>query len=94
MGEHKNGNIIDLSVSDRAIRAAKREFCRHLSERLLHSMCGCDTVTEPKVLLERAWSLAELHYDEFIRREALIDESVTLTERMAADRMQAGIRAA
>lgn len=88
MGEARNrfngeASLIDTSVSDRAIRRAKREFCSQLAERLL--VASSQNAEMPiEVLLERAWKLAELHYEEMLRRLALREE-VSLTERMAAD---------
>ncbi len=83
--------MLDMSVSDSTIRAAKREFCKHLSERLLVSMMN-DTTSAPEVLNERAWKLAELHYDEMIRRTAMPHDAVTLSERMAADQVRADFK--
>lgn len=89
MGEARNrfngeASLIDTSVSDRAIRRAKREFCSQLAERLL--VASSQNAEMPiEVLLERAWKLAELHYEEMLRRMALRDAPVSLTERMAAD---------
>jgi hypothetical protein len=82
-------SLIDMTVSDRAIRRAKRQYVSDLSERLLIPMMH-DTAMPPEVLSARAWLLAELHYDEMMRRQALTEEQqVTMTERMAADRFVA-----
>jgi hypothetical protein len=89
MGEARNrfngeASLIDTSVSDRAIRRAKREFCSQLSERLLIAMMNVPW-NDPEATVQRAWALAELHYEEMLRRMALRDAPVSLTERMAAD---------
>jgi hypothetical protein len=77
--------LIDTTVSDRAIKRARREFVSGLAERLLVALTAADTVWPPEVaVIERAWHLADLHYEEMMKRMASTDE-VSLTERMAAD---------
>ena len=93
MGEARmkamNGaTLSDMSVSDRAIREGRKMFCHSLSEKLLIAMA--DVPTKPEYLVKRAWDLASLQYDEMIRRRAVDDEPVTLTEQMAANNIAAG----
>ena len=91
MGEARNryngeAKLIDTTVSDRAIKRARREFVSGLAERLLVAITAADVAWPPiESVVERAWALADLHYEEMMRRMAATDE-VTLTERMAADR--------
>lgn len=91
MGEARsryNGEakLIDTSVSDRAIKRARREFVSGLAERLLVAITAADTEiwTDAETMVQRAWHLADLHYEEMMKRMASTDE-VSLTERMAAD---------
>jgi hypothetical protein len=90
MGEARNrfngsASMIDTSVSDRAIRRARREFVSALADRILVSMATADMSWPAEAMVKLAWQLADLHYEEMMRRMAMTDE-VTLTERMAADR--------
>jgi hypothetical protein len=97
MGEARsryNGEakLIDTSVSDRMIRKARREFVSGLAERLLVAITAADVAWPPiESVVDRAWQLADLHYEEMMKRMADTAE-VTLTERMAADRTVAEMR--
>ena len=79
-----SASVIDMSISDRAIKDARKMFCKMLGERLLVAMV--DTTTDPKTLNDRAWLLAEMYYDEMIRRESA-SGTVSISERMAAQEM-------
>lgn len=63
--------MIDTSVLDEALRDSKRKFCEALSEKLLVAMVSGGTYRpEYEHLIERAWDLAEMQYDETMRRRA------------------------
>lgn len=84
-----NGNaksVIDLSVQERSIQDARRGFCDMLSERALIGLLNGGYGGSDEELVTRAWKLAELQYDEMIRRRAL-NAPVTIAERMAAQSM-------
>jgi hypothetical protein len=84
---HGGSMLIDTSVSERAIREGRKMYCKQVSEQVMLKLA--DMTTDPKELIKRAWLLAELQYDETMRRQAAPDLPVTLTERMAADNMVA-----
>ena len=92
MGE-ANGKmrLIDTSISDRTIQEARKTFAKHLSERLLVAMIHGNPPEDLAHVHLIAWRLAEMHYDEMIRREAEA-APVSLSERMAADAIGANAR--
>jgi hypothetical protein len=89
-GEMQEARLIDTSVSERAIREARKEMCCSLSEQILLRIV--DVGTPPDLLIERAWRLAGMQYDAMIKARAAPDQPVTLTERMAADNLTESAR--
>ncbi len=60
------------------------QYVKYLSERLMTAMVTGAVPSNPGQVHDRAWKLAELHYDEMIRREA-DNQPPSITERLAAD---------
>lgn len=95
-GSNNVSSIIDMSVSENAIREGRKQFCHTLSERLLLAMvqsgAGREVDAPVTDLVKRAWELADAQYEEMIRRRASENAPVSLSERMAADNIAAGAK--
>ena len=86
--------LIDTSISDRAIHETRKQYVKNLSEWLLRQMVtgkagaslGDDGFLQ--VTHDAAWKLAEMHYEEMLRREADTPK-VSVTERIMADSIAA-----